>query len=258
MDRDLQEIKSNMLNMVHYSHASHIGAALSVIDVLYYIYKNCAKISSDNISNIERDKVILSKGHASIALYAILAQFGMLEKEKLDKYYIDGGVLPGHLDKDSEDGVDCSTGSLGHGLPIAIGMALAHPHHNIYVVMGDGEIQEGSVWESFIYAGKHSLPNLTIVVDNNNLQAFGRTDEVADYTKLADTLNNFGLDASEIDGHNFNEIEDAFSKKTSKTKVIIAHTIKGHGVSFMENELKWHYKSPNDEELALAEQEIYS
>ena len=256
MDRDLQEIKSNMLKMAHYSHASHIGAALSVVDILYYIYKNCAEINVENVKSIERDKVILSKGHASIALYTVLAQLGLLDKEKLNQYYIDGGVLPGHLDKDSEAGVDCSAGSLGHGLPIAIGMALAHPQHNIFVVMGDGETQEGSVWESFIYAGKHSLSNLTIVIDNNNLQAFGRADEVADYTKLVDTLNNFGLEACEIDGHNFDEIEKAFARKTAKTKVIIAHTIKGHGVSFMENELKWHYKSPNDEELALALQEV--
>lgn len=223
MSKELQEIKSNMLKMTHYSHASHIGAALSVVDILYYIYKYCINLNKENINNIDRDKVILSKGHASIALYSVLAELGLLDKNKLNKYYIDGGVLPGHLDKDSEAGVDCSAGSLGHGLPIAVGMALANSKHNVFIVMGDGETQEGSVWEAFIYAGKHPLSNLTIVIDSNNLQAFGNTDSVADYTKLCDTLNNFGLEAYEINGHNFDEMKQVFAKIHPKQKLLL-HT----------------------------------
>lgn len=256
MNSDLKEIKSNMLKMAHYSHASHIGAALSCVDLLYCIYKNFADITSQNVFSIDRDKVILSKGHASIALYAVLAEFGLLDKEKLKQYYIDGGVLPGHLDKDSEAAVDCSAGSLGHGLPIAIGMALANPKRKVFVIMGDGEIQEGSVWEGIIFAGKNPLKNLTIVIDKNNLQAFGKTTEVANYSSLKSTFNNFGLDAYEIDGHNISEIYSILDKKSEKTKIIIANTIKGHGISFMENQLKWHYKSPNDEELEKALKEV--
>lgn len=256
MDKALCEIKKNIVRMAHYSHASHVGSALSVVDLLYVIYTRLTNISKENLNNIDRDKVILSKGHASIALYSILAEMGFMDKEKLNCYYIDGGVLPGHLDKDSVAGVDCSAGSLGHGLPVGIGMALASPNRKVFVIIGDGETQEGSVWESFIFLGKHSLPNLTIVIDHNNLQGFGTVDEVADYSKLCNTLDNFGLDCVEINGHNLEEIEQALQRKTSKTKIVIAHTIKGHGVSYMENELKWHYKSPNDEELKIALKEL--
>lgn len=256
MDKNLSEIKSNIVKMAHYSRASHVGSALSVVDLLYVIYTRFVDINKDNLNDINRDKVILSKGHASIALYSILAKMGFMDKEKLNHYYVDGGVLPGHLDKDSVAGVDCSAGSLGHGLPIGIGMALANPNKKVFVLMGDGETQEGSVWESIIFAGKHYLPNLTIIIDNNNLQGFGVADEVADYSKLSKTLNNFGLDCVEIDGHNLEQIEKELGKTTTKTKAIVAHTIKGKGVSYMENELKWHYKSPNDEELAIALQEI--
>ena len=242
--------------MAHYSHASHIGSALSVVDLLYVIYTRIADINKDNLYDINRDKVILSKGHASIALYTTLAELGLIEKEYLNKYYIDDGILPGHLDKDSCPGIDCSAGSLGHGLPVGIGMAIANPNKKVFVLMGDGETQEGSVWESIIFAGKHCLPNLTIIIDNNNLQGFGTSDEVADYSKLSETLNNFGLDCVEIDGHNIEQIETELSRKTTKTRAIVAHTIKGKGVSFMENELKWHYKSPNDEELEIALKEL--
>lgn len=256
MDKTLSEIKKNIVRMAHYSHASHVGSALSAVDLLYAIYAHFTNINKNNLNDVDRDKVILSKGHACVALYSVLAELGLMDKEKLNHYYIDGGVLPGHLDKDSVAGIDCSTGSLGHGLPIGIGMALANPNRKVFVIMGDGETQEGSVWESFIFLGKHCFPNLTVIIDNNNLQGFGTADEVADYSRLCDTLNNFGLDCVEIDGHDFEQIEKALSKETSKTKAIVAHTLKGHGVSYMENELKWHYKSPNDEELEVALKEL--
>lgn len=256
MNKKLSEIKKNIVRMAHYSHASHIGSALSVVDLLYVIYTRIADINKDNLCDIKRDKVILSKGHASIALYATLAELGLIEKELLNKYYIDDGILPGHLDKASCPGIDCSAGSLGHGLPVGVGMALANPDKKVFVLMGDGETQEGSVWESIIFAGKHYLPNLTIIIDNNNLQGFGTAEEVADYSKLSETLSNFGLDCVEIDGHNLEQIETELNRKTTKTKAIIAHTIKGKGISYMENELKWHYKSPNDEELEIALKEL--
>ena len=250
------QIRRDIVHMAHYSHASHIGAALSCADVLYAIYKYVANITPENIASTNRDRVILSKGHASIALYSVLAELGLMDKSLLDEYYINGGKLPGHLDKDSVPGIDCSAGSLGHGLPVGIGMALANPDKRVFVVMGDGETNEGSVWEGIIFAGCHKIPNLTIIIDNNNLQGFGCANECADYSKLSDTLNNFGLCATDIDGHDTDAIVNALNKTCDKTLAIVAHTIKGRGVSFMENELKWHYKSPNDEELAIAMEEL--
>lgn len=256
MDKNTAEIRKNILKMVHYSHASHIGSALSVVDILYVLYSRITDITKQNISYIDRDKVILSKGHASVALYSVLAYMGLLEEERLDQYYIDGGTLPGHLDKDSAEGIDCSTGSLGHGASIGIGMALALPKQRVFVIMGDGECNEGSVWEAIIFSGKHRLPNLTFVIDNNNLQGLGWVNEIADYSKLSDTLKNFGLDAYDVDGHDLDALETVFNKTSIKTKAVIAHTVKGNGVSYMENEFKWHYKSPNDSEFAIALEEL--
>lgn len=256
MNDDLVEIRKNILKMAHYSCASHVGSALSCVDILYAIYKTAADITLKNVHSINRDKVILSKGHASIAMYATLSQFSLLNKELLKKYYIDNGLLPGHLDKESCPAIDCSAGSLGHGLPIGVGMALANKDKNVFVIMGDGETQEGSVWESMMFCGKERLTNLTIIIDNNNLQGFCHCNEIVNYTKLVDTLNNFGLDASGVDGHNISELEYALNRKSNRTKVIIAKTIKGKGVSFMENQFIWHYKSPNDEQLDLALKEL--
>lgn len=256
MNKELVEIKKNIVHMAHYSHASHIGSALSAVDMLYVIYTRVANITPQNVTSPDRDKVILSKGHASIALYSTLAQCGLLEKEKLNQYYINGGTLPGHLDKDSTPGVDCSAGSLGHGLPIGIGMALARPNRRVFVLMGDGELNEGSVWEGILFAGTHPLPNLTVLIDHNHLQGFGRTEELADYSNLSATLQNWGNSACDINGHDLDEIEKALKTPSEKTKFIVAHTIKGHGISFMENELKWHYKSPNDQEKQQAFAEL--
>lgn len=249
MDTRLANIKKNILRMVHYSHSSHVGSALSAIDILYVIYSKVANISKENMACENRDRVILSKGHASAALYSLLAEFGMLDKEYLNQYYIDAGKLPGHLDKTVSPCIDCSSGSLGHGLPIGIGMALANPKNRIFVVMGDGELMEGSVWEGIIFAGKRKIKNLTIVVDSNKLQGCARTDTIADYSKLRETFENFGLDSCRVDGHNLDALESALKAQSSATKAIIADTIKGKGVSYMQDELKWHYKSPNDQEL---------
>ncbi len=253
---ELVRIKKNIVYMTHYSHASHVGSALSCVDLLYVIYSRIVNITVENLASIDRDKVILSKGHASVALYSVLAELGFLDKDALKYYYIDDGVLPGHLDKDVCKGVDCSAGSLGHGLSIGIGMALAKPEHKVFVVMGDGESEEGAVWEGLIFCGKRALPNLTIIIDNNNLQGFGRVDEIADFSKLSEALRYLGCDTYDIDGHDLTQIEDVLRKETRKTKVVVAHTIKGKGVSFMENEFKWHYKSPNDVELEIALQDL--
>lgn len=243
----LINIKKNIIRMAHYSHASHVGSALSVVDILFVLYSKIIKPA---------DKVILSKGHASSALYATLAEFDHIDKSYLEQYYINDGKLPGHLDKDSVSAISASTGSLGHGLSLGLGMALADKSRHVYVILGDGECNEGSIWEAFILMGKLKLQNITIVIDHNNLQGYDKTDVIADYSRLSSTLSNFGLSSMEIDGHNLKELEIALKKSVHASKVIIAHTIKGHGISFMENELKWHYKSPNDEELKQALDEL--
>jgi transketolase len=251
-----KNIRKNILKMTNYSSASHIGAALSAVEILYVLYFKIMKITSENVSQTERDKFIMSKGHACVALYATLAEKGLMPTEYLDRYYIDDGILTGHLDNNSIAGVDCAAGSLGHGLSVGIGMALAKPQYNVYVLMGDGECDEGSVWEALMLLAQLQLKNITVIIDENKLQGFGYTKDIINQSNLAQKIAPFGLDVIEVDGHDLIELEKAFNTKTDKPKAIIAHTIKGKGVSFMENELKWHYKSPNDEELQIALAEV--
>mgnify|MGYP001482873724 CR=1 FL=1 len=253
-------IRRSLVHMVHYSKSSHIGTCLSVVDILSVLYFKVMNIDPTTPQMLGRDKFILSKGHGGAALYATLAERGFFPKEYLDKYYIDDGILPGHLDMTAVPGIEVSTGSLGHGLSLGIGMAYGNrqvkdPGH-IYVLLGDGECNEGSVWEGIMFASSINLSNLTAIVDYNKLQSFGRTNEVINQVNIAERWKAFGWHVEEIDGHNFNQIEHALKVKTEIPKVIIAHTIKGKGVSFMENKLEWHYKSPSDEELKLALKEL--
>lgn len=252
----LTDIKKNILRMAHYSYASHVGSALSAADILYVIYGKAANITPQNINSADRDKVILSKGHASTALYSTLAEFNLLPKEYLDRYYIDGGILPGHLDKDSVAGIDASAGSLGHGLSLGLGMALAKPQYKVFVVQGDGETQEGSVWEAATLAAALKVKNLILVIDANNLQGFGTTSDIMPLDTLEAKFKAFGWETYSADGHDLKQLEDLLLKPQNGPKAIIARTVKGHGISYMENQLKWHYKSPNEEELKQAYLEL--
>lgn len=256
----LKEIKQTMLRMVHKAGVSHIGAGLSIVDILYMLYFEVANINKNNIKDPNRDIVILSKGHSSVALYSVLYHKGFLEKSFIDNYSVDGGSLPCHIDKEKSSFLELSTGSLGHGLSVAVGMALAKKINNnlghVYCICGDGEMNEGSVWEAIMFAATHKINNLTLVVDFNKFQAFGPTNSVINQSNIVERLNVFGFDTMEIDGHNFEQIEKALKYRSEKPVAIIANTIKGKGVSFMENKLEWHYKSPNDEQLAIALQEI--
>lgn len=256
----LKEIKQTMLKMVHKAQVSHIGAGLSIVDILYTLYFKVANINVNNIKDPNRDIVILSKGHSSVALYSVLYHRGFLEKSLVDNYSIDGGSLPCHIDKEKSPFLELSTGSLGHGLSVATGMALAKKINNnqgqVYCICGDGEMNEGSVWEAVMFSNTYKLDNLTLIVDFNNYQAFGPTNSVINQNNLEERLKAFGFDTHTIDGHNFEQIEKALTYRGDKPIAIIANTIKGKGVSFMENTLEWHYKSPNDVQLEMALREI--
>ncbi|ADN09550.1 transketolase [Sulfurimonas autotrophica] len=255
-----KEIRKSIVKMNAKSYASHSGTALSVVDILTVLYFKIMNIDSANPSLKNRDRFILSKGHGSSALYATLAEKDFFDKSLLEGFYIDGGELPGHLDKEAAPGVEVSSGSLGHGLSLGIGMAIANKidnnDSNVYVVCGDGELNEGSVWEAIMFAPHKHLDNLTLIIDYNKLQGYGRTNEVINLEPLKDKLLSFNWDVIEIDGHNFSEIESALLKNSKQPKAIIAHTIKGKGVSYMENKFEWHYKSPNEEQLNIALNEL--
>jgi len=255
-----KNIRKSIVKMNANSSASHSGTALSTVDILTMLYFKIMNIDPNNPTLKSRDKFILSKGHGSSALYATLAERGYFSKNLLDGFYVNGGQLPGHLDKDAVPGVEVSSGSLGHGLSIGVGMAIANKidklDNHVYVMCGDGELNEGSVWEAIMFATHKKLDNLTMIVDYNKLQGYGKTNEVINLEPLNKKLQSFNWDVLEIDGHNYEEIEKALSQQTSKPKVIIAHTIKGKGVSYMENEFVWHYKSPNNEQLEQAIKEL--
>jgi transketolase len=261
---DLQKIsnivRSKIVKMNSKSFASHSGTALSTVDILTVLYYKIMNINPNDPDMKNRDKFILSKGHGSSALYATLAQRGYFDKSLLEGFYIDKGTLPGHLDKEAVPGVEVSSGSLGHGLSIGLGMAIANKfdklNNHVYVMCGDGELNEGSVWEAIMFAPHKVSNDLTLIIDYNKLQGYGKTNDVINIEPLVDKLRAFNWEVLEIDGHNYDEIENALNYNSSKPKAIIAHTIKGKGVSYMENKFEWHYKSPNTEELEIALKEL--
>jgi len=253
-------IRKSLLKAISKSNSSHSGSALSVVDILTVLYFKILDIDPEDPNKVDRDRFILSKGHASIALYSTLAERGYFPIKLLDQFYCDNGILPGHLDKEAVPGVEVSSGSLGHGLSIGLGMAIASKvdeiNYKVVVVCGDGELNEGSMWEAIMFAPQKNLDNLTLIVDYNKLQGYGKTSEVIDLEPLRDKFLAFNWSVIEINGHDFNKIENALLKKSKIPKVIIAHTIKGKGVSYMENELAWHYRSPNKEQLKQAIDEL--
>ena len=255
-------IRAHALRMTHRARAAHIGACLSMADLLAVLYGKVLRIDPVKSDRPDRDRFILSKGHGAAALYAALAGAGFFPVEWLDTYCQDGSKLAGHVTY-GVPGVEVSTGSLGHGLPIGCGMALAGKleghQYRVFVLLSEGDCDEGATWEAALFAPQHSLDNLIAIVDYNKIQAFGTMKEVLDLEPLADKWRACGWAALEIDGHNYEQIEDALTGvplEPGKPSIIIAHTLKGKGISFMENRLAWHYKSPNDEQLALALAEL--
>lgn len=246
--------------MTHRSRSSHVGSCLSICDILYVLYFRILNIDPRDPLKPNRDKFILSKGHGSAALYATLAEKGFFPKAYLDTFYMDGGILPGHLDMRAAPGIEASTGSLGHGLSIGVGMAIANRQTRnpgkVFILVGDGECNEGSIWEAAMLASTLALDNVTAIVDFNKLQGFGRTHEVINQGNLAERWKAFGWETHEVDGHNLDDVERVLRLSQRSPKAVIAHSVKGKGVCFMEDRLEWHYKSPNDEQCEQALKEL--
>lgn len=258
-----KQIRLKTLEMVFRARSSHIASAFSMAELLAVFYTKILKIDPEVPKWPERDRFILSKGHACVALYVTLAEKGFFPSAWLDEFYQDGGHLAGHVTH-HVPGIEVSTGSLGHGLPIGCGMALSAKHvqessFRVFVVLSDGECDEGSNWEAALFAHHHRLDNLTIVIDYNKIQSLGSVKEILDLEPLAEKWRTFGWSVTEIDGHDISQIERSLSalpREVGKPTCIIAHTVKGKGVSFMENNLLWHYRAPSDEELSQAVVEL--
>ena len=253
------QARQEILKMTSKAKASHVGSALSVIDILSVIYSGVANIGPSNMNKSDRDVVILSKGHAASAIYSILALKGFFSIQWLEQYCGDGAPLGGHVTSKGVPGVELSTGSLGHGLPYGLGIALSRKRSSapgrVFVVMSDGECDEGTTWESALLANHHELDNLTVVVDRNGIQSLKETELTLRLEPFAQKWKSFGWDVHEIDGHDYQELTRSLIEQ-SKPTVVIAKTIKGKGVSFMENSVLWHYRPPNDEELSRALTEV--
>ncbi|MDK2882404.1 MAG: transketolase [Bacillota bacterium] len=258
-----RRIRAEVLKMIHAAKSGHPGGSLSVADIITVLYFHEMRLDPNNPDWPERDRFILSKGHACPAWYACLAELGYFPKEELRTLRQINSILQGHPDKKKTPGVDMTTGSLGQGLSLAFGMAMASrifgPDYRVYVILGDGEVQEGQVWEAAMACAKYRLDNLVAIVDRNSMQVDGRTEDVMPIEPLVEKWRAFGWAVRELDGHNIEEIVDALSwARTVKERptVLVAHTIKGKGVSFMENVREWHAKAPNDEQLAAALREL--
>ena len=257
------EVRKGIVSSVHSAKAGHPGGSLSAADIFTYLYFEEMNIDPADPKKEDRDRFVLSKGHTAPGYYAALANRGFFPVDDLLTLRHIGSYLQGHPDMKHIPGVDMSSGSLGQGLSTAVGMALASKlqgkSNRVYCLCGDGEIQEGQIWEAAMFAGHRKLDNLVVIVDNNNLQIDGPIDEVCSPYPIAEKFAAFNFHTVEINGNDFDEINKAFEEaKATKgmPTAIIAHTIKGKGVSFMENNAGWHGKAPNDEEYALAMEEL--
>ena len=258
------EIRGCIISNSHKTHTPHLASCLSCVDILVAAYFHSLRIDPQKSNDPGRDRFILSKGHGAPALFQVLAKRGFYPEVMLDSYGQDGGIFAEHPPTpDHLAGIEAATGSLGHGLPIGLGMALSariqKQNYNVIVVLGDGECNEGSVWEAAMMAAAQRVGNLMIIVDFNKWQATGRSEEVLALSPLVDKWQAFGWDACEIDGHDMGQLIKVLSEekpREGKPIAVIAHTVKGKGVSFMEDDNNWHYKIPSAEELASALKEL--
>ena len=257
------KVRMNAVRGVHAAKAGHPGGSLSAADMFTYLYFKEMKIDPANPKWEDRDRFVLSKGHTAPGLYAALALRGFFPVEDMDSLRQIGSHLQGHPNMNETPGVDMSTGSLGQGVSAAAGMALGAKYQKkdcrVYTLLGDGEIQEGQVWEAFMFAAHYKLDNLCVIIDNNGLQIDGKVADVMSPYPIAEKLIAFGFEVAEIDGHDFDQMEAAFEKaRVTKGKpfAIVMKTTKGKGVSYMENQAGWHGKAPNDEEYETAMKEL--
>lgn len=256
-------IRKHAVTMTSLGGSSHVGSILSISDILAVLYGSVLNFKNKDPKWSGRDRFILSKGHAGAGVYAALAESGFMSINKLKTHYQDGSDLSGHVSHKGIPGVELSTGSLGHGLPVAAGMALAakidNEEHRIFVLMSDGECDEGSNWEAFLFSSHHKLDNLIAIIDRNRLQSIKSTEETLALEPLFDKLIAFGWDVVEVDGHCHKELFKSMSSRTkniNKPLCIIANTLKGKGVSFMEGDTLWHYRSPQSREYDAAIKEL--
>ena len=254
-----QRTRADVLRMIHLAKSSHAGSALSMIDLLTVLYEKILRVDPSRPDWAARDRFVLSKGHACAGLYAVLASRGFFPRDWLNDFYRDGARLAGHVTWNGIPGIEVSTGALGHGLAIGCGMALVGKRdlqdYRVFVLLSDGECDEGSVWEAALFAPHHRLDNLVVLIDYNKIQSLAAVSDVLALEPFAAKWKAFGWRVQEIDGHNFDQIEAAFNfppTANEKPNCIIAHTIKGKGVDFMENQVLWHYRFPDDQELAAA------
>ena len=261
---DLQKVANQIrlktIEMSHTAKSAHLGSCLSCVDILVSLYYHALNIDPAKCRSAERDIFILSKGHAAMGLYAVLAKRGFFSEEFLSNYNCDGGLLSEHPPARGVPGVEAATGSLGHGLSLACGQALAfqmkEQKNKVFCLISDGEVNEGAIWEAAMFAAANRLDNLTVFLDWNKWQATQRSDDVLNTTDHSDKWLSFGWDVECIDGHDFEQILCAIENSSGKPKIIIADTVKGRGVSFMEDDNNWHYRIPTSEEVFAAKLEL--
>lgn len=264
MDVELiaKKMRQDIFKMACRANGGHIAPSFSMADIVAELYfDGILQYSPEKPKDKNRDFFILSKGHGVLALYSALSLAGFFSREKLDTFCHFGSELGSLAKKDSVPGIEATTGSLGHGFSYGVGIALANKIDNrsnhVYVLVGDGECEEGSIWEAAMSAAHHQLDNLTLIIDNNKLQAMDSVDNIMSIRNLAGKFSAFGFDCEEIDGHNYAEIKRALLRRRSgRPRAVIANTIKGKGISFMENVAIWHYRIPNEEEMKIALQEL--
>ncbi len=263
LEKIANDIRIGVIEAVYSAKSGHPGGSLSCADILTVLYFNQMNINEKEPNAKVRDRFVLSKGHCSPALYSTLARKGYFEKEKLLTFRNIESNLQGHPDMNKVPGVDMTSGSLGQGLSVANGMALTsklnEDGYRVYCLLGDGEIEEGQVWEAAMTSNKYKLDNLCVIVDNNNLQIDGKIEEVKGLTNIGDKFKSFGFEVLQIDGNNIEELLNAFNvakQIKGRPTVIIAKTIKGKGVSFMENKVEWHGRAPKEEEYKQAIEEL--
>lgn len=263
LEKKAVEVRKGIIEAVYSGKSGHPGGSLSIADILTVLYFNEMNIDEKNPKWEDRDRLVLSKGHCSPALYSCLANRGFFEIEKLKTFRNINSNLQGHPDMNKVPGVDMTTGSLGQGLSSANGMAIAgkmnNKNYRVYCILGDGEIEEGQIWEAAMASNKYKLDNLCVIIDNNNLQIDGTIEEVMSSYPIDEKFRSFGFEIIKINGHDIDEILKAFDVAKNvkgKPTCIIAKTIKGKGISYMENQVGWHGKAPNEEQYKLAMEEL--